>query len=323
MKDRSAAVPVAVIRRRICFSTLVVALMFTTACKTSEDATAAASQMATTAKDLTGYYSQMDTVLDNTIQLNELQSVLLGTSFDQQARAQMKETQQEIQKREDLAKCLQNLSDEFSKLTGARTSSDVQQAAGKLGSAISSLGSLPGAGALPTGLGEAGKEIVTLVQEHKEREAGKALDAIVTALSKMYQQETSTYDSLYSQDLVLAESLAKELVKRGWVSEGELFSPITQPFGLAPPASTPEINKILKAYTEQQIEDRMADQVAAEKKASDCMAKALDEMSARIHKLATDKVMDERTAPVTLSDVEKWIETATTATSTTAASGKD
>ncbi|MBT9331563.1 hypothetical protein [Paracidobacterium acidisoli] len=292
---------------------LAAALTLTTACKTSEDAAAAASQMTTTARDLAGYYARMDTVVVDTIELNRLQSVLLGTTFNDQDVAQLKQTEQEIGKREDLARNLRDLSASFTKLTGATSAKEVATASNRLGSALSSISSLPGGSALPAALATAGKEVEALAQEHREREAGKALDATASAVSELFRQEQPAYDALFMQNLVLAQSLAAELLKRGWVNEGELLSPILQPFHLAPPQSSPEIHQKLMPYAQQQLATQMAALTAAEKKATDGMTKALDEMSERIHQLASDKAMDKRSTPLTLADVEKWIDTATSA----------
>jgi hypothetical protein len=313
MKDRHFTLPLIKIGRVLCFPVLIPLLMLATACKTSDDAKAAASQMATTAKDLTGYYAQIDAMLENTIRLDQLQSALLSTPFDSQSLAQIKETEQEIGKREEAAKNLQEVSDALSKLTA---SSDISTATGNLSTALSAITTLPGGAAIPDALPSAGKEIETLLREHKEREAAAAMDGTVSALAQLYEKETPVYESLCRQYFVLAQSLAKELIERKWIDEGVFLAPALEPFGFsslisarAMEAASPDTAAKLKSYALAQIDSQATEKTEAQQKATAGLGQALDEMSKRIHQLATDKTMPQRGSPPSLADVESWMET--------------
>lgn len=279
------------------------------ACKTSKDAVATASQMSTTSRDLASYYSALSQVIDNTSKLEQLQSSLLGTPFEPQDIAQLQDTQQEVQKRANLAKTLQSLSSDFSKLTGSTDSSDVSASANMLGAELVSIKALPTGPPIPDAIGKAGKIIVLLIQEHDERKMAVHLDNTVSAVSKLFTAEKPVYESLYTTYFVLAGSLAQESIKRNWVDESVLLTPALQPFGLSPTAVSPKQNysTVLNGYALQQIATRTVSQTAAQQKASEGMGQALQEMSKRMHKLATDKAMPLRGDPVTLPDVETWL----------------
>lgn len=265
--------------------------------------------MAATSQDLASYYSALFQVIDNTTKLEQLQSALLGTPFEPQDIAQLQDTQQEVQKRANLAKTLQSLSSDFSKLTGSTASSDISASANKLGAELVSIKALPAGPPVPDALGKAGKIIILLMQEHDERKMAASLDSTVSAVSKLFTAEKPAYESVYATYFVLAGSLAKELIKRNWVDERGLLIPALQPFGLSPPAVSPEQNlsTVLNGYARQRIATRTVSQTAAQQKASEGMDQALQEMSKRMHKLATEKAMPSRGDPVTLPDVENWL----------------
>ena len=291
------------------FSCLLFGFALISACKTSEDATAAASQMAAASQDLASYYSALSQVIDNTTKLEQLQSALLGTPFEPQDIAQLQDTQQEVQKRANLAKTLQSLSSDFSKLTGSTATSDVSASANRLGAELVSIKALPTGPPVPDALGKAGKIIILLTQEHDERKMAASLDSTVSAVSKLFTAEKPAYESLYTTYLVLAGSLAKESIKRNWVNESVLLTPALQPFGLSPSAASPEqsLSTVLNSYARQRITTRTVSQTAAQQKASEGMDQALQEMSKRMHKLATERAMSLRGDPVTLPDVENWL----------------
>ena len=297
-------------RRGLC---LFLCFGLMSACKTSDDATAAASQMATTAQDLASYYSALATVMDNTIKLEELQSALLGTTFGAQDLAQLQQTKEEIQKRSNLAKSLQSLSAGLTKLTGSTAAADVSTAANSLGTALSTIKEIPNGPSLPAALGEAGQVITRLVEEHDERKAAALMDGTISAVAKMFTAEKPVCQSLYTTYFVLADSLAEELLKRNWVDEAGLLTPALQPFGLSPATVVPaastaaqDRSTVLSKYAQQQLATQAAAQEAAQRKASEGMDQALQEMSKRIHTLATEKAMPSRGSPVTLADVEAW-----------------
>lgn len=293
---------------------LFLCLGLMSACKTSEDATAAASQMATTSQDLVAYYSALTQVMDNTVKLEQLQSSILGTPFEAQDLTQLQQTEQELQKRSDLAKSLQSLSSGLTKLTGSTADSDVSTAANKLTTELVTIKALPKGPPLPAALGEAAQAIAMLLRERDERKAAAQMDSTIAAVSKMFTAEKPVYESLYTTYFVLAASLAQESIKRNWVEESGLLSPALQPFGLSPAttelaagAPAQNLSAVLNSYAQQQLSTQAASLEAAQTKASDGMDQALQEMSKRIHALATENAMSLRGSPVSLADVDAWV----------------
>lgn len=296
----------AVTRTALC---LLLCFELMNACKTPDDATAAASQMATTSQDLVAYYSALTQVMDNTIKLNQLQSALLGTAFGSQDLAQLQETRLGIQQRANLAKTLQSLSANLSKLTGSTAASDVSTSANKLGTELVTVKALPKGPPISTALGDAGQAITLLIKERDERKAAVLLNSTISAVSKQFTAEKQVYESLYATYFALAASLAQESIKRNWVEESSLLTPALQPYGLSPSAGpqAQNLSIVLNSYAEQQIATLSASQVAAQQKATEGMDQALQEMSKRIDELATGKGMHSRGSPVSLADVEAWL----------------
>ena len=311
------AVPRTCLCLLICFGLM-------SACKTSEDATATASQMATTSQDLVAYYSALTNVMDNTIKLEQLQNAFFGTPFDSQDLEQLQQTEQELQKRSDAAKALQSLSASLSKLTGSTVNSDASTAANKLAAELVTIKALPTGPPVPAATSLAAQAITMLVKEHDERKAAAQMDSAVSAVSSMFTAEKPAYESLYNSYIELAGSLALESIKRNWVDESGLLMSALQPFGLSAGACTsaagvpaadakaagvPSQNRsaVLNSYAQKQLLTQIASQKAAQTKASEGMENALREMTKRIHALATENAMSMRGSPVSLADVEAWV----------------
>ena len=285
----------------VLFSSLVVS------CKTSDDALAAAKQMTATSKDLGDYYGALSKVVDDSIKLNEIQAALLSVPFNDQDRAQLSTTMQEIQKRADMARALQGVTFAFSQLSGSKAPSDVSDAASKLGQEMVSLKALPSGSPVPDAMGKAASLVVRLVQEHKEKEAAKALDATFSALAEFYAKERPAYDSLDKSYVTLAKSLANELVDRGMIDRNGLLAPALTPFGLSAQVLPSIRSQEFKGLAKLQIKQQASAQISAQQEASAGMEQALQDMSKRIHQLATENSLSLRGAPLSLSDVEKWI----------------
>jgi hypothetical protein len=277
-------------------------------CKISQDATAAAAQLASTSKDLSGYYKAMSGVVEDSIQLGRLQSALLGTPFGPQDVAVEQETIDELQKRSALASSLQNLSSAFSSLTGSTAPGDVATSANNLATQLVTIKALPSGPPIPELLGQAAKAIVLLVQERQERKAAKELDGLVAGVAQLFKSEEPVYESLYATYFALAGSLAKESIKRNWVDGSGLLHPALKPFDLAPAAAAAaSINTSLEGYLQQSLASQATEREASQHKATEGMDEALQEMSKRIHQLATEKSLLAIGNPPTLADVEAWL----------------
>ena len=263
--------------------------------------------MTTTAKDLGDYYSALTQVIDDTVKLNELQTAVLGVPFIASDRAQFADTEQELQKRAEMARAVQGVVSAFSQLSGSNALADVSDAASKLGQDLVSIRALPTGSPVPDAISQAEKLVVQLIQEHKERDAAKAMDNTFAALADLYSEERSTYDSINRTYVILAKSLANALVDRDLVDRIGLAAPALQPFGLAPRISSTAPAEGFQELAKLQINEQAAAQITAHQKASTGMQQALLEMSKRIHLLATEKSMSSRGVPLSLADVEKWI----------------
>jgi hypothetical protein len=289
-------------------------------CHTSDDAAAAAKQLATTSTDLANYYSALSQIVAADISLGNLQNSLLPHAevlpFPDANRALLNTTSSELQKRADIAKSLQELSAAFSNLTGSTAPTDVSTAASKLGTELNTLKALPPLTgspiSVPSAIGDAGKLIVSLIQQHEEKKVAPALDATVTALKELFSKETDVYDSLNQTYLTTAASLAKYCITKNMVDETSVLAPALQPFSLTAHLPSGADTAQLKTAADTQVDESSKVLVAAYQKASAAMLQAITEMSTRIHQLATEGRMPSRGAPVDLATVENWIATSST-----------
>jgi len=95
-------------------------------------------------------------------------------------------------------------------------------------------------------------------------------------------------------------------VDQNAVDNSVLLKPALDPFGLTLSAPAPNLNTKLAPLVKQQIAARQATLVTAYSNATEAMSKSLQEMSQRIHMVATDKPMAFRVPPVTVTAVEQW-----------------
>ena len=319
---------------------LLLCSIFLFSCQTSDDATAAAQQLATTSTDLTNYYSALSQIVAADIALGNLQNALIPHAdvlpFPDTARTILNTTSSELQNRAELAKSLQDLSGAFSKLTSSTAPTDVSTAASKLGTELTTTKALPDITklgspiSLPSAMGEASKSIVSLIQQHEERKVAPALNTTISALKELFSNEKDDYDSLNETYLTLAASLANICIDKHLVDDTSVLVPALQPFSLtAHLPSEAASTAALENATKTQVANTRVALVDAHKKASTAMLQAITDMSTRIGELATSHHMGARGAPVTLTTVEKWISTANTyltgastnASSTTASTG--
>jgi ribosomal protein S12 methylthiotransferase accessory factor YcaO len=266
------------------------------------------------------YYSVLVQIVADDILLGDLQNSLLPHGdvlpFPDANRALLNATSSELQKRADLAKTLQELSSAFSGLTGSTASTDISNAASKLGTELISLKALPPtAGApisIPSAIGDAGKLVASLIQQHEEKKAAAALDATLNGLKELVSQESDVYDSLNQTYLTKAASLGNYCIDKNLVDVASVLAPALQPFSLTARLPSDANSLPLKAAAKTRVDETTKVLVAAHQKASAAMLQALTEMSTRIHELATSGRMPSRGTPVTLKTVESWISSAKT-----------
>ncbi len=286
----------------------VCCLLVMSGCKVSEDATAASTQMASTCKALSGYYAALGQTMDSTIRANEAQYAVLGVPFDAATRKQMEDVKKELEKRSAMADELAKVSTLFSKLTGSSSAEDSAAAVGKLDDELVALSLIAENDGAETALKQGVKLIVTLVQEHKEKEAAQKMEPLAKDLSAFFDSEKATYDSIDHAYLVLAASTAQALLDKGQVDEGSFLRPVLKPFGLTANLTSDEVKAGMKGYVREQIVAKTAEQQAIYDKASAGMSDSLKEMSRRISVVVADKPMPFRGNPISLEDVMKWVD---------------
>jgi hypothetical protein len=295
---------------RIATTAIVFFLLFANGCRTSDDAAAAATQLATTASALTNYYAALNTLLADTDQLYQIAAAIDPMEpYDAQTQAYVTDTEAEIQKREKLAAALTALAEEYAKLSGSTAATDASTAAGNLGSAIAAV-NIPRVTVSDTDvalMSSATELIIKAIQEHKEREAAVAIDKFSTAFDVWFKAEEPFCNTIGKNYANVTSALAKQLIRLGQVDPSPFLDTVFDPYGLTPQLSDPTLKSKVQTVLAAQVDTRTTALAAAQEKATEDMEKSLTEMTSRIHLVATEKPMAIRTAPVTLNDVQKWM----------------
>jgi hypothetical protein len=277
-------------------------LAFAVGCKTQEDAAAAASQMVSTAQTMSAYYDALDQVVVRTEDCYQAQSALLGV-----APADLKDTLAQIQMRSEMAGDVAQLAAIFQKLTGSTASGDASDAAVKLNTELVTVKALSSNSIEAEAVKDVVKNIVALIQQHKEIEAAKKMAPLSAALSKFFDSEAPVYDSLNTVYLDTAKSVAHSLIKRNQVDSTAVFASALKPFDLTPAIDSADLKKGMSVYLDAQVDSKYTTDLAASKKATSGLSDALKEMNKRIDLVENEKPMHARLPPITLADVNKWI----------------
>lgn len=290
-------------------SALLACLALASGCKTSSDATAAATQLTSTAKALTDYYCALDTMLGETDELYTIQGALVAAApYDAAAKSLVANTRAEIKKREALARDLTTLARSFSRLSGSTAPDDVATSAASLETEVASL--------KPIGTTLDSEEqnvmkiaiesLVKAVKEHKEREAAKAINSFTGALTTFFTREEPDCNSIGATYAAVSKSMALYLVEHGQADPSDLLKVVLAPYGLTAHLTDAGFEARILTIAKQQINQKADALEAAQKSASNSMEKSLKEMATRIQVVADDKPMSARIPPITLANVEKW-----------------
>ncbi len=285
---------------------LLLLLSGISACKVSDDALAAAQQTTSTSAALSAYYGAVSDTLIDTVALNELNQSIFGIPFEAADREQIEQARAEINRRRDLATALATLSSSLNALTGFNASANIAASATSLGHEMVSVKALPKGSPVPDGLGSAGTFILQIVQQHEEKKAAKAMDSTLAALVELFGREQPVYDSLARQRIFLSKAVASALIKRQAVDPTPMLQPALQPFGLVSLPPDAKLQTTLRDLADARLTS--SSEVAGDRAAdaSTAMLTALQEMSSRIHLLATEKPMAIRGNPFSLKIVESW-----------------
>jgi hypothetical protein len=276
------------------------------ACKVSDDAVAASSQMTSTAAGLNSYYSALANSVTDTIALYELDSVISGIPFNSEDRKLPEDMRTEILKRGELANSLGKLASSMATLSASKSPADVETAATSLGNELIQVKALPGGSPVPDAIGKAGNYLLQVIQQHKEKEAARAVDQTLAAVGDLFEKEKPTYDSIARTRLFEASQVAKDLTNANGVDPTAMLSPALKPFNLTPLPATKRLQDSLKTLALSRLQNSAEVAIKKEVDASSAMLTALREMSTRIHLLATERPMPIRGNPFSLKLVESW-----------------
>ena len=283
-------------------------------CKTSKDATAVATQLSTTSKALSSYYSALEKELQATDQLDMLNQALNGTPYGPNAQGQIRNVMAAIEERRTIAVTLGQVADAFGKLSGSTASADAASSAGKLEGAVEGLSLLPGKlnSTEKNALTSAVQGVVNLIQQHKERQAARKMADVVNALAVLFASETNVYNSINDQYADLSSSLARELVRNHQVHTSA-FGPSLVASALAPYSLTAELSGGLKARLDREVPNEIARESAelkvSQENASDGMEESLQELAKAITILAADKPLATNGMADNLGAVNRWTST--------------
>lgn len=275
-------------------------------CKTSKDAAEAAKQMSETAKALCDYYGAVRVIFEQMDELYELNHELYAKPYTAEAQKKLKDNEAELAKRAALASELSDLAGSFSNLTGSTGSKDAAASAGKLEAEVDGLASVTSSSTEQAVVKGAMQALVTAIQEHKEREAAKAMDDAVKGLRDLFDKEEDVWlarELLYTG---VASNLADALVDAHATDNMPLLRIGLDPFGLAPATGASDMNAKLEPAAKYQIEMRKADIDSAFGKATSDMSKSLHTMADRVHAVAEDKPIDFHSTPITVAAVKEW-----------------
>lgn len=293
---------------------LAVTVMCVAGCKTSTDAASLATQLSITSKALSSYYGALDTELQETDQLNILGEGLNGTAYDHNAQAQIHETMTAIEEREAMADTLGQLSDAFGKLSGSTAAADAASSAGNLETAVEGLNLLPGTlnSAEKNALSGAVQGVVTLIQQHKERQAAAKMADAATKLAALFASEQKVCESINDQYADLSRSFAQALVRNNQV-DTSTFGPSLASSALAPYSLTAQLSDDVKARLDKELPNEIARESAALKSshrmASEGMEESLKALGVAIATLAADKPLATNGPAATLGAVNHWVST--------------
>jgi hypothetical protein len=258
-------------------------------CKTTSQAAAAAKQLAGTASELSSYYNEMSTEVDETVALNEIQQAVFDVPFPDSGRTVLIDIKRELGKRATMAQSLSKLASAYANLAGSTAPSDASTAGSKLGSELQTVGALSKTSPVPTELSEAAKIVLGFVQTRELKTGAKAIRQTVIAVREVYDREKPEYESLSKTRITLAASLAKKLVDKDQVDLNSVLAPALKPFDFSPmlrPGSSPREYKDLAKI---EIDELADERTAASVQSADSISNSLHAADQNLTLIVTGK----------------------------------
>ncbi|MDR3751286.1 MAG: hypothetical protein P4K94_07335 [Terracidiphilus sp.] len=301
-------------RNAVRSASLLLCLAFASACNTTSDAKAVATQLSDTATALTSYYTALHTEIVNTDQLNNLEQGINGLPYDTQTRAKIMDTAAEIQKRADIANNISTLAASLTQLTTSTGATDASTAAGKLASAAASIKPLAPFLTAPVqaGMTAAAQEIAAAIQQRKIREAARQVSVFLDNFNKLFAAEEPACETINDQYVDLAATLSGWFVANGQTDpaaySGALSKMALTPYGLTAKVDAPTVAKIA-ATAQMFINQKSTDMKAAHTAAGKAMEDALADIAVRAADVAANKPLPAGIPPPTLTTINQWTAT--------------
>jgi len=279
------------IHRRLRYGrTAALLLLFATlsACKTSTEGLAAANQLTRTSQQLSAYYSDLISQVQDTITLKQIQAeVMFESPFDTSIADQLNETRQELAQRQSLATALGNVATAYASLAGANSAADIGAAASGLAKQFEAIHKLPGGPAIPDVVGKAAELLLDQMRERKLRQSSEAISNVVKAVGTLFDAEKPLYESIDSDRIKLASEIARHLVKKENVVDlTPALAPALKPFDLTANMPVNQPPDKYRALVAEEITARSNQQISDYAATSDALSNSLMAVSEQIAKVA-------------------------------------
>jgi len=226
-----------------------------TACKTSQEATNAATQLTNTSQQLSAYYTDLSNQVADTITLNEMHSQLMfQTAMDSSVRTELDTTQKELAKRVALAKSLAKLATAYAGLANSKAATDISTAAAGLATECKSIAPLPGGNAIPDVVSQASQSLVEYIRQKKLRKSSESISQIVSGMKSMLASEMPAYKSLNRRRVEIAQRVANEFLQKDVVELSPALAPALKPFNLAAKLQPNQMTAEMRAMAKVDIQ---------------------------------------------------------------------
>jgi hypothetical protein len=184
---------------------------------------------------------------------------------------------------------LSKLADAYGDLAGSKIAGDTGTAASQLGEKLVDCKALPSGSPIPEVMSQAATLLTEYAQSRDLKRGAQAIQKTVAAVDSLFENEKPSYVSLSRTRLVLAASVAGQLVDNDQVDLEPVVEPALKPFGLTPKlrssANTAEYKKLAKT----EIEQRQKEQIAAAADSADDISHSLKRLDKKFSELVTGK----------------------------------
>jgi hypothetical protein len=268
--------------RRLPYLALACLLVLLSACKATNDAGPAAKQLSTVATNLAAYYDDLATQLDDTVRLNELQTILYSIPFGDADRARILDTKTEIAKRSTMAHSLAEVATAYSNLSGATAGADACTAASALADQLATAKAIPDGTGIPDVAGQASKELINFAQTRSVKAGSEGVAKAVSVVSEIFDGETKAYERIENQRLALAAMIARKIVEDHdiQIDFSTMVEPATKPFALTPKSqdlsNDPKYSQLIKNEIDYQVQDQQRQYMESTKSLSSALHSARD-----------------------------------------------